>query len=507
MFENAIHDLTHWWSRSFKVTPTSHIRNYTFDQVEKILERYRQIYNSNHENDNDNDDDHVHDLFGHSEMDLDILQDVLGEKGECIRSPKSLMKHALMGRGSRDISAQLFTALCRALAIPARLVTSLQSMPWQASIGKPKPYYTRKKNHGKSKGTSVESTFHQASEHGEEEEQEHEHEQEESDGDEDMEEVEIPSVSSSVYDVKGKGKATSFTGIGQQLDGSLAVGIEGKEKEKTRPPIKLRKTRPQGRRLYSASPSASSETIDSMFNFDDFYNLRDSLIFFFCSVSPDPRTTPPVFWTEVFSKADGKWLPVDPIRSIVNKRNVFDPSRPTNAAAVVPFSRLNPLHQSKKPFKRPTSQDNRLLYVLAFEEDGYAKDVTRRYAREYGTKVAKMQGGSGVAAGGKGRSTWWNHVLSLVRRPYRLVSCVNRLTLSFILTMNWNNSIEMILKMRSLRWLSYLRVCRRRWLVSKIIQCNVPFFPPFTKVIILTNERDMVRKLCSFTTLETKRNT
>jgi len=80
------------------------------------------------------------------------------------------------------------------------------------------------------------------------------------------------------------------------------------------------------------------------------------------------------------------------------------------------------------------SQDNRLLYVLAFEEDGYAKDVTRRYAREYGGKVAKMQGGSG-GSGVVGRSTtWWNHVLSLVRRPYRLVSRIGLFSLPLSLT-------------------------------------------------------------------------
>lgn len=138
----------------------------------------------------------------------------------------------------------------------------------------------------------------------------------------------------------------------------------------------------------------------------------------------DPKTTPPVFWTEVFSKADGKWFPVDPIRSIVNKRKVFDPSSTTNT-----FYRFDSSRLLKK--KRPLmlSQDNRLLYVLAFEEDGYAKDVTRRYAREYGNKVAKMQGGSGVVGGS---ATWWNHVLSLVRRPYRLVSRMGLFSLSRI---------------------------------------------------------------------------
>ena len=64
-----------------------------------------------------------------------------------------------------------------------------------------------------------------------------------------------------------------------------------------------------------------------------------------------------------------------------------------------------------------------MLYVLAFEEDGYARDVTRRYAREFSAKVAKVQGGSGTAAGGggKARVAWWQRVVGAVSRPYRLV--------------------------------------------------------------------------------------
>lgn len=143
--------------------------------------------------------------------------------------------------------------------------------------------------------------------------------------------------------------------------------------------------------------------------------------------TPDPTSTPPIFWTEVFSKPDGRWLPVDPIRCIVNKRKVFDPTPvPTYAlpnAAVAQFSRFNsPIPNRKSQIT--LKQENRLVYVLAFEEDGYARDVTRRYARNFSAKVSKMQGGSGAAnmgGGGKGRMVWWNQVLSLVHRPYRLV--------------------------------------------------------------------------------------
>jgi len=110
----------------------------------------------------------------------------------------------------------------------------------------------------------------------------------------------------------------------------------------------------------------------------------------------DPLTTPPVFWTEVFSRPDGRWIPVDPIRAIVNKRKVFDPT-PVGT------------------WSRPAVIDNRMMYVLGVEEDGYMRDVTPRYARQYSAKVAKAQ------SGGKGRREWWTQVTRTVTRPYRLV--------------------------------------------------------------------------------------
>lgn len=66
-----------------------------------------------------------------------------------------------------------------------------------------------------------------------------------------------------------------------------------------------------------------------------------------------------------------------------------------------------------------------MVYVLAFEEDGYVRDVTRRYAKDYAAKVVKVQGGSSapnVGGGGKGRQAWWASVLRCIERPYQLVS-------------------------------------------------------------------------------------
>ncbi|KAJ3503963.1 hypothetical protein NLJ89_g8197 [Agrocybe chaxingu] len=317
MFERAINNLAHWWAESFfEVVPEGHIRNQTFDEVQRKLE-IRGL--------------HVEDVV----LDEDTLLDMTQDDPETIRSEKSLMKHALMQSGSRDTSAQLFTSLCRALGIPARLVVSIQSVPWQASVGKPKPKYERKP---KLKGKEVV--------------------------------VEDQDVESS-----------SMVGLGggRRLDGSPVpvMSEKAKGKQKAQPAVKLRKTKSKGNVL--GAPRKLE--------------------------SPDPLTTPPVIWTEVFSRPDAKWLPVDPIRAIVNKRKMFDPAPPaTNAPKV-------------------TKVENRMVYVLAFEEDGYARDVTRRYAREYGAKVAKVQGGSSapnVGGGGRGRQAWWDKVLSCIKRPFQL---------------------------------------------------------------------------------------
>lgn len=139
MFERAVDALANWWSSTyFEVIPDGHIRNYTFDEIQQRLE----IRGLHVPDKNDPD----------ATLDVETLQDIIEDEVETIRSEKSLMKHALMASGSRDTSAQLFTALCRALGIPARLVVSIQSTPWQTGVGKPKPRYERK---SKGKGKDV----------------------------------------------------------------------------------------------------------------------------------------------------------------------------------------------------------------------------------------------------------------------------------------------------------------------------------------------------------------
>ncbi|KAF8799359.1 Rad4-domain-containing protein [Phlegmacium glaucopus] len=352
MFEAAMKDLTEWWASSFfEVLPDGHIRSRTFDEVRRGLE-VRGL----HLKDENNPD---------AIIDIDTLQDMLDDEIEPIRSPNSLMKHALMRNGSRDISAQLFTALCRGLGIPARLVVSLQSVPWQTGVGKPKPAYERKsKGKGKEKAMEVK-------------------------GDDEA------SNSNSMMDSDIQSGFSN--GRGRRLDGGPVKSDKAKGKEKAKPAIKLRKTKSRGQILGGPSYLGMSRI-----------------------TSPDPLITPPVFWTEVFSRPDTRWFPIDPIRGHINDRKVFDPTS-SNINANASIQR----HQYFANNNRSTGTkvENRMVYVLAFEEDGYARDVTRRYAREYSTKVAKVQGGSSalnIGGGGKGRQAWWSSVMNAIHRPFRL---------------------------------------------------------------------------------------
>ncbi|KAL1636950.1 hypothetical protein SLS58_009557 [Diplodia intermedia] len=79
---------------------------------------------------------------------------------------------------------------------------------------------------------------------------------------------------------------------------------------------------------------------------------------------PHPRY--PVFWVEVFNPAQQKWVTADPIVT----------------GTIAKPSRLEP------PLSDP---DVSMTYAVAFEDDGVAKDVTRRYAKAYNAKTRKSR--------------------------------------------------------------------------------------------------------------------
>ena len=143
LFEQAISRLASWWADTFfTVQPTGHLRSRTFEDVQQVLRSRGLLGTSDRKGKGKAlppDVDPLEDLFEDSEV-------------EVVRSAKSLMKHALKRSGSRDVSSQLFTALCRALGIPTRLMVSLQSVPWKTNVGRPKPPTRTKGADSKGKG-------------------------------------------------------------------------------------------------------------------------------------------------------------------------------------------------------------------------------------------------------------------------------------------------------------------------------------------------------------------
>jgi xeroderma pigmentosum group C-complementing protein len=97
----------------------------------------------------------------------------------------------------------------------------------------------------------------------------------------------------------------------------------------------------------------------------------------------------PIFWVEVLDEAHQKWLPVDPLvtESIARPR-VFEP---------------------------PTSdRENNMSYVIVFEEEGTARDVTRRYTKAYNAKTRKSRVDST-----EGGAKWWRKAMRAYSRGWK----------------------------------------------------------------------------------------
>ncbi|KAL7810022.1 hypothetical protein V8C44DRAFT_123326 [Trichoderma aethiopicum] len=92
----------------------------------------------------------------------------------------------------------------------------------------------------------------------------------------------------------------------------------------------------------------------------------------------------PIYWVEILDVGHQKWQPTDPVVTHTFwKPRVFEP----------------PI----------TDRENCLSYVVAFNEDGTAKDVTRRYAKGYTAKTRRLRIETAVDDGKK----WWRKVMKM----------------------------------------------------------------------------------------------
>jgi xeroderma pigmentosum group C-complementing protein len=96
----------------------------------------------------------------------------------------------------------------------------------------------------------------------------------------------------------------------------------------------------------------------------------------------------PIFWVEAYNDAVQKWIPVDPfVTKTVAKTSKFEPPA--------------------------SDRYNSMNYVVAFEEDGSARDVTRRYVNAYNAKTLKTR-----VESTKDGEKWWLKTMSLFQRPF-----------------------------------------------------------------------------------------
>lgn len=106
----------------------------------------------------------------------------------------------------------------------------------------------------------------------------------------------------------------------------------------------------------------------------------------------------PFFWTEAFDISSQKWIAVDPlVGRTVNQPSKFEP--PGSAAS----------------WESSAIGDNILSYVVGFDSGGFARDITRRYAKAFHAKTWKVR----VEANGGER--WWTRVIRFLDRVEALV--------------------------------------------------------------------------------------
>lgn len=147
----------------------------------------------------------------------------------------------------------------------------------------------------------------------------------------------------------------------------------------------------------SASPSTASSTARRRLGHPNATAYNFQPVRKTAAPAPAPRTAysepvriresaHPVYWVEVLDKGHQKWQPVDPmVTHSFWKPKVFEP----------------PI----------TDKENSLSYVVAFEADGTAKDVTRRYAKAYTSKSRKLRIEFALNDNGE----WWRKAM----KPFR----------------------------------------------------------------------------------------
>ena len=230
---------------------------------------------------------------------FDIFQEAILSNAEVMLSREDFRKQAMALEGSRDFGAQLFCAMLRSVAVEARLVCSLQPLPFSG--------------------------------------------------------------------------ATTSTKSRKPEPQSIIISSEDNDSNEISMPDSESATPPRTRRLGQpqfATPKEPKVTIRT-------------------GTRPSSQQSPhPVFWVEAYNEAVQKWIPIDPLVT----KSLAKPSK----------------------FEPPGSdKHNTMSYVIAFEDDASARDVTRRYAKAFNAKTRKLR-----VESTRNGEIWWERVLSFYEKPF-----------------------------------------------------------------------------------------
>ncbi|MBW0486928.1 hypothetical protein O181_026643 [Austropuccinia psidii MF-1] len=383
LFDAALKDLISWWWQTFQVNSSIEgMKSMAWSAAEALYDSRHMAAPSAQVNKKGKSKEHDQDPF------LKLL-----ETGEPIHGVKSLMKRAVMMKGSRDMSAQLFTSLLRALDVPARLVFSLQPVSWRGAIELDKPNKLpdeevehktnlidsshptvtkdekalKKANTQKFKPLSVACQSLKTK----------------------TKQSELTTKAAKAAKKVSRKCTTPYRGnITQHGIVNIATNDEGDESDNTplwdkpssignypgqinsssapttsrAPVIKLRKSKPPKSRHWAKSPSPA----------------------------PKEMNRPPVFWTEVYSRPMREWYCVDVTRKRMRCKNIMEPTK--------------------------TNPENKMIYVIAYEEDNFVRDVTVRYAHYFGAITKKLR-----LPSKPNQLDWFEKAMIPLRRPFKLV--------------------------------------------------------------------------------------
>ncbi|CDZ97394.1 Nucleotide excision repair complex XPC-HR23B, subunit XPC/DPB11 [Phaffia rhodozyma] len=372
LFERTMTELVDWWVDEWEVDWQAGIRYRPFAEAETmgaILRAEREALEA---------EQSAEESSGKGKKSVDKKKkkkkkkkDELGRSvgGEIIRSSKSLQKKALLMAGSRDVSAQLFVGMCRALGIGTRLVASLQPVPWRmGQAGENAGGSSRRKSAGSTDPSEVDDDG------------------ENDDDEDDMEQIPLSDSSSSVRGIKSSMLAPKegfvrwadrapdqrFPGLTNKLGVTGQGNVLGGRIGST--------VKPNALRILDKKKRGPSRKLKD--------RVQDPN-------APFTLLSPPIFWAEVYSRPDQEWIPVDPVRGFLRKAKEYEPLPGTGEGS-----------------------RNKMLYVVGFEEDGSVKDLTAKYSSTLSDKTLKQR--VPVVRIGKTTEDWWGDLMERLGRGYKL---------------------------------------------------------------------------------------